>query len=360
MTSRPEHRANPIRVSPIRVLVVDDSEICRELLTDQLTADGDIVVVETAGSGAEALAKLASANPDIITVDLNMPGMDGLTLIERIMREDPRPIVVVTGLDARERDLAVAATERGALGLVNKVGADDHAAAAEIRATVRWLSEVEVTRSAPAFPEPAIDSKWPAARSRDQLEVPIVAFGSSAGGPKALFEILDALPATLPAALCVAHHLPPDFVSAFARLLHSRIHFEVRIVTEPRKPEPTVLMLAPGGSDLVFEQGMFRARPAAAGSLTCPSVDLLFSSLAEVHGAHVGVVLSGLGDDGSRGLRAMRAAGKLTIAQHRATATVWGMPRAALSSAVEVLNTHEIDDVVVKWLHERGPRRRPA
>jgi two-component system chemotaxis response regulator CheB len=344
----------------IRVLVVDDSEICRELLTDQLEADGDIKVVDTASSGAEALAKLAAVNPDIITVDLNMPGMDGLTLIERIMREDPRPIVVVTGLDARERDLAVAATERGALGLVSKVGPDDLAAAAEIRSSVRWLSEVEVSRSLPALPEPALDSKWPAPRPGDQLTTPIVAFGSSAGGPKALFEILDALPASLPAALCVAHHLPPDFVSAFARLLHSRIHFEVRIITEPRAPEPTVLALAPGGSDLVFENGMFRARPAVSGSLTVPSVDVLLGSLAEVPGAHVGVVLSGLGDDGSRGLKAMRASGKLTIAQHRATATVWGMPRAALSSAVEVLNTHEIDDVIVKWVHERGPRRRPS
>lgn len=344
----------------IRVLVVDDSEICRELLADQLEADGDIQVVDTAGSGPEALSKLASANPDVITVDLNMPGMDGLTLIEKIMRDDPRPIIVVTGLDARERDLAVAATERGALGLVNKVNADDHEAAAEIRSTVRGLAEVEVKRTTLPPHEPATDSKWPAARPGDQLHTPIVAFGSSAGGPKALFEILDALPRSLPAALCVAHHLPPDFVSAFARLLHSRIHFEVRIASEPCPPEPTVLVLAPGGSDLVFERGMFRARPAAAGSLTCPSVDLLFGSLAQTMGAHVGVVLSGLGDDGSRGLRAMHTAGKLTVVQHRATATVWGMPRAALSSAVEVLNAHEIDDVVVKWLQERGPRRRPA
>jgi chemotaxis response regulator CheB len=249
--------------------------------------------------------------------------MDGLTLIEKIMRDDPRPIVVVTGLDARERDLAVAATERGALGLVNKVGADELEAAAEIRQTVRSLAGIEVRRAAPPPPEPAVDSKWPQARPGDLLHTPIVAFGSSAGGPKALFEILDELPATLPAALCVAHHLPADFVSAFARLLHSRIHFEVKIASEPCKPEPTVLVLAPPG-------------------------------------AHVGVVLSGLGDDGSRGLRAMRAAGKLTIAQHRATATVWGMPRAAANSAVEVLNTHEIDNVVVKWLQERGPRRRPS
>lgn len=338
----------------IRVLVVDDSEICRELLTEQLEADGDIRVVETAASGQQALARLAAANPDVVTVDLNMPGMDGLTLIETIMRNDPRPVIVVTGLDARERDLAVAATERGALGLVNKVGPEDVLGSKAIRASVRSLAGAEVRRSVPAVVEPPVGAKWPLVRPDDRRHTPIVAFGSSAGGPKALFEILDALPPTLPAALAVAHHLPADFVSAFARLLRSRVHYDVQIADGPLVPEPTVLVLAPGGANLVLDDGRFCPRPAATGALACPSVDMLFHSLAQAPGAHVGVVLSGLGDDGSRGLRAMQAAGKLTIAQHRATATVWGMPRAALASAAEVLNTHEIDDVITAWVAERG------
>jgi two-component system chemotaxis response regulator CheB len=340
----------------IRVMVVDDSEICRELLVDQLEQDGDIEVVEAVASGQQALAKLAAANPDVVTVDLNMPGMDGLTLIETIMRTNPRPIIVVTGLDARERDLAVAATERGALGLVNKVGAGEPGSA-EIRASVRWLAGVEVQASGRPAPAVATPSNWPPAQAQDRAHLPIVGFGSSAGGPKALFEILEALPRTLPAALAVAHHLPPDFVSAFARLLRSRAHFDVVVASEPTAPEPAVLVLAPGGSDLVFEDGRFKPRPAHASALACPSVDVLFHSLASAPGAHVGVVLSGLGDDGSRGLRAMRGANKLTIAQHRATATVWGMPRAAQSAAVEVLNTHEIDDVISAWVHDRGRGR---
>ena len=330
---------------------------CREVLRDQLQADGDIEVVEDAGSGEAALARLAGANPDVVTVDLNMPTMDGLTLIERIMQQDPRPIVVVTGLDARERDLAVAATERGALGLVNKVGPEDAEASAEIRRTVRRLAEVRVHRAVPKPSAPPVNANWPAPRPGDARTLPIVAFGSSAGGPKALFEILDTLPATLPAAIAVSHHLPPDFVSAFARLLRSRIHFEVRIVSEPMAPEPTVLVLAPGGMDLVFEEGMFRARPSAPSTTASPCIDELFASLATSAGAHVGVVLSGLGDDGSRGLAAMRGAAKLTVAQHRATATVWGMPRAALPSAVEVLNTHEIAQVIDAWVAERSTRR---
>ncbi|PRQ04114.1 Chemotaxis response regulator protein-glutamate methylesterase [Enhygromyxa salina] len=342
----------------IRVFVVDDSQICCELLSDQLEEDGDIEVIDIAASGVEALAKLAATNPDVVTVDLNMPGMDGLTLIETIMARDPRPIIVVTGLDARERDLAVAATERGALGLVNKVGPADAEASAALRESVRRLANVDVGEPAPRSSSSGSGAKWPAPRAADRHATPIVAFGSSAGGPKALFPVLDALPPQLPAALAVAHHLPPDFVSAFSRLLRSRIQFEVCIAHEPVEPEPGVLVLAPGGTDLVLEDGRLRSRAARPGALACPRVDVLFESLAGVAGAHVGVVLSGLGDDGSRGLAAMRDAGKLTIVQDRATATVWGMPRAALGSALEVLNTHEIDEAITRWLRKRGPSGR--
>lgn len=341
----------------IRVMVVDDSLICSELLTDQLEADGDIEVVETASSGAEALERLGPANPDVVTVDLNMPGMDGLTLIETIMSRDPRPIIVVTGLDARERDLAVAATERGALELVNKAAADDESASEAIRASVRRLSTVAVKKVAPRAEAADAKSDWPKPRPEDAGHLPILGFGSSAGGPKALFEILAGLPRDLRAAIAVAHHLPPDFVSAFSRLLLSRASFTVEVAHEPVVPEPGVLVLAPGGSDLVFSQGAFRAQRPQAGSTACPRVDVLFESLARAAGPHVGVVLSGLGDDGARGLATMQGAGKLTIVQHRATATVWGMPRAAMGAAAEVLNTHEIDGVLCRWLDARGARK---
>lgn len=340
----------------IRVMVVDDSLICSELLTDQLEADGDIEVVETASSGHEALDRLAAADPDVVTVDLNMPGMDGLTLIETIMSRDPRPIIVVTGLDARERDLAVAATERGALELVNKAAADDEESSRAIRTSVRRLASVAVEKVEARAPAVDEKSDWPAPRPGDASTLPILAFGSSAGGPKALFDILARLPRELPAAIAVTHHLPPDFVSAFSRLLVSRASFSVRVVQQPVKPERGVLVLAPGGNDLVYRDGMFQAVRPQPGAVATPRVDVLFESLAAAAGAHVGVVLSGLGDDGSRGLASMRQAGKMTIAQHRATATVWGMPRAAMASAVEVLNTHEIDGVISRWLSERGPR----
>ena len=341
----------------IRVLVVDDSLICSELLADQLEADGDIEVVETAASGEEALERLGPTNPDVVTVDLNMPGMDGLTLIETIMSRDPRPIIVVTGLDAHERDLAVAATERGALALVGKAAADDEEASAVIRENVRKLANAPVATLTPRAPSDTSASEWPAPRPQDAGHLPVLGFGSSAGGPKALFEILAALPPDLPAALAVAHHLPPDFVSAFSRLLVSRARFSVVVAHEATKPEPGVLVLAPGGDDLILSEGMLRSVRPSPGSLATPRIDVLFESLAKAPGPHVGVVLSGLGDDGSRGLAQMRDAGKLTVAQHRATATVWGMPRAAMPAAVEILNTHEIDDTIIRWLDERGTKR---
>ncbi|KIG14214.1 Chemotaxis response regulator protein-glutamate methylesterase CheB [Enhygromyxa salina] len=348
--------ASPKR-SAIRVVVVDDSDICCEVLTEQLEADGDIQVVGTAHNGRTALARLAATKPDVVTVDLNMPGMNGLALIEAIMVDDPRPILVVTGLDAKDRDLAVAATARGALELVNKARAQDEQASAALRASVRRLATVAVNRVTPTASQPVMGSTWPTPHAADQPYTPIVGFGSSAGGPQALFEILTALPSDLPAAIAITHHLPADFGSAFARLLRSQVHFDVEVAHEPIVPSPGLLVLAPGGMDLVLEAGSLRAHRPATTALLCPSVDVLLTSLAAAPGAHVGVVLSGLGLDGSAGLAAMLAAGKLTIVQHRASAAVWGMPRAALPSALEVLDTAAIGDAIVRWVRERARLR---
>ncbi|PRP95246.1 chemotaxis protein CheB [Enhygromyxa salina] len=342
----------------IRVFIVDDSAICCQVLTEQLEADGDIRVVGAAHNGRTALAKLANARPDVVTVDLNMPGMNGLALIEAIMSADPRPIIVVTGLDAKARDLAVAATARGALELVNKIQGRDDEASAALRASVRRLAAVAVGPVAPADPDRVIGSTWPTPIAAERHITPIIGFGSSAGGPQALFEVLAALPYDLPAAIAVAHHLPADFGSAFARLVRGQVKFEVLVAHDPIVPTPGVIVLPPGGADLVLEAGALRARRPAVSPLLCPNVDVLLSSLAAGPGAHAGVVLSGLGHDGSVGLAAMLAAEKLTIVQHRASAAVWGMPRAALPSALEVLETHAIDDALVRWVRERTQVRR--
>jgi two-component system, chemotaxis family, protein-glutamate methylesterase/glutaminase len=220
------------------------------------------------------------------------------------------------------------------------------------------ISPVQISDEGVAPDTPS--STWPAPRASDSDVTPIIGFGSSAGGQQPLLEILAALPRDLPAAIAVAHHLPPDYALAFARLLRSQTHFEIQLAERAIEPNPGVLVLAPSGADLVLEAGLLQARLGAAQALLCPRVDLLLTSLAASPGAHVGVVLSGLGDDGSVGLAAMRAAGKLTIVQHRACASVWGMPRAALPSALEVLHTHQIDGAITRWLTPRTRDRRRA
>jgi two-component system chemotaxis response regulator CheB len=343
----------------IRVLLVDDSEVCREVLREQLERERDIEVVGEAASGERALALLPTLAPDVVTLDVQMPGLGGLATIEMIMTSQPRPILVVTGLDVRQRDLAVAATRRGALGIAAKLPLEDLAGAAALRAHVRRLANVRVEvrdpgersgRARVAWPQPASDE-------RSRAALPILAFGCSAGGPKALAELLDLLPRDVPACLAVTNHLPPDFVSAFARLLLTQHGFAVEIATRPIAPAPGLLVLAPGGCDLAWESGMLTGRRARPDAPWCPRVDVLLETLAEAPGAHVGVVLSGLGSDGAQGLAAMRARDKLTIVQDQASAAVWGMPRAALASAIEVLPIPRIADVIMQWLASRGPRR---
>ena len=344
-------------MSRIRVLVVDDSEICGELLTAQLEADGDIEVVDTASSGLAALTKLARANPDVVTVDLNMPGMNGLALIEQIMSRDPRPIIVVTGLDAHERDLAVAATARGALELVNKRGAGDLEASAALRASVRRLAGVAVGRI-PTTPRGAtLGSSWPPPRAANRHVTPIVGFGSSAGGPKPLFDILDALPPTCPATTAVAHHLPPDFAAAFARLLRSQVHFGIRVADAPVDPTPGTWWCRPPAA-------IWRSRPVGSWPPSCHRVAAVSARrrvvepLAAAPGAHVGVVLSGLGDDGgprarghARGRQADNRPGPRQRCRCLGHAT-----RAALPSALEALDTSEIASAITRWLAQRTRR----
>lgn len=349
----------------IRVLVVDDSEICREVLADQLEADGDIEVVAMADGGKAGLAELAREEVDLVTVDIQMPGMSGLELIEVIMDRSPIPIIVVTSLDERDQDLALEATTRGALLLARKASAGEEEAAEELRANVRRLAEVEVSRIEPKPAESASASQSMSSAAVSDVRPrgawssrrpPIVGIGSSAGGQNALFEILGRLPPEFPGCLAVAQHLPPEFVSAFARLIRSRSGYEVLIAREPVDPEPRAVVLAPGGHDLVYEDAKLVAKPCRVGEANRPRIDNLFVSLAKASDDHVGVLLSGMGTDGAAGLLAMRKAGKLTICQDRNSAAVWGMPGAAVAmdAADEVLPPEGIGATLTAYALEES------
>lgn len=323
----------------VRVLVVDDSPICRALLRGIVEADPSMIVVGEAASGLEAIERTAALAPDVLTMDVRMPGLDGLATIERLMSELPRPVLVVTDLPAgADGTLAFEATRRGALDVFAKPSLDDERACRALRERLRLLSRVKVVRhlgrSAPRPVVPAIE--------RGPRPVRVVAVAASAGGPAALSTLLGALPASFGACIALTQHLPEGFAEPFARFLAARTALRVVVGDRMVPLVPGTVVVASDRAHLVAHGADHLApsdAPARGGLRPC--ADVCFESIAAQHGsAAFGVVLSGIGRDGAEGLLRMRRAGAVTIAQDEATSAIYGMPRAAheLGAAARVLS----------------------
>lgn len=341
----------------IRVLVVDDSAIAREALTDHLEADGDLLVVATAADGEAAEAAVVEHRPHVVTMDILMPGGGGLAAIEQIMAHTPVPIVVVSARARSDQTLPFEAISRGALEVAIKpmLPADAAALRAAVRRVagipvvphVRALREARTTRP----PRPPVSGHAPR----------VVGLAASAGGPAALDIVLGALPATLPACVAVVQHLPAGFVASFATYLRSRTPLEV-VLVEPGpgvEMRPGRIVMAAGDHHLVATSaGAFMAatEPPLRGHR--PSATVLFSSLARVFGDRaLGVILTGIGDDGALGLGELRAQGALTIGQDEETSAVYGMPSAAvkLGAVARVLPLQEIAPAIRRAVEGTAP-----
>lgn len=350
----------------IRVVVVDDSDIARSLLKRALEAEGDIDVVGEAFDGRQALERIASLAPDLATVDLSMPGMDGLEVISHVMASCPLPILVLTSRVSndpsagRDDELVLEAVRRGALEVAAKPGPAQHP---DLRRKVRRLAAMPVVRHirqtthAPVSGAPVIRPRGRIGTGRRHL----VALAASAGGPGALTRILATLPADLDACVLVVQHLPTGYAERFARELNERCALDVRCASPRDRAEAGQVILAPDDRHLVV---VAPGRLATTEELPVlghrPSADVLFRSIARVLGPDaVGVVLSGMGADGARGLDDMRAAGALTIAQDEATSAVYGMPRAAreLGAAQRVLALDAIAPAIIDAVVRHGARR---
>jgi len=315
-----------------RVLVVDDSAIAREALAAHIEEDGDLQVVGTAADGDAAIAAVAELRPDVVTMDIQMPGGGGLTAIEQIMARNPVPIIVVSTRVRSDQTLPFEAVSRGALEVAVKPALPADAAA--LRAAVRRVAGIpviphvralRVTRALPPLPV-----HW-----TPQAPL-VVGLAASAGGPAALDVILSALPAKLPACVGLVQHLPAGFVASFASYLRSRTPLEV-VLVEPGAPvemRAGTLMLAAGDHHLVaISTRLFAASadPPLRGHR--PSATLLFSSLARMFGDRaIGVILTGIGDDGATGLAELHGRGGLTLGQDEGTSAVYGMPSAAVKA----------------------------
>lgn len=336
------------RPAPVRVLVVDDSPICRALLSEALEAEGDIHVVARAEDGTEALALAGLHAPELVTMDVRMPGLDGLATLSRLMAERPTPVLVVTELPTgRDASLVFDAVRRGALEVAAKPVAGDESAARALRSRVRALARVPVVR----HPSPRLLHAREPGASIERGPVKIVAIGASAGGPAALASLLDALPASFRGCIAIAQHLPVGFAAPFARYLATRTALRVLLADRPVAAAPGTVVLAADDAHLVA-RGPDRLGPsdAPAHGGHRPSVDVLFRSMAEhLGGRAAGVLLTGIGKDGAEGLLAMRAAGAVTIAQDEASSVVFGMPRAAieLGAAERVLPLEAMASVLL-------------
>jgi two-component system chemotaxis response regulator CheB len=326
-----------------RVLVVDDSAFMRRLITEIVESRAEFLVVGTARDGADALTKVRLLRPDIVTLDIEMPGVDGLSALSSIMTEMPRPVVMLSAAGSEaDNSLTIRALELGAIDFVRKPSGPISVDLGGIRSELlRALSAASIVR-VPQSSFPLRIERFDAAENRERgCTVPahaVVVIAASTGGPKALSEVVAHLPERLDAAVLIVQHMPGDFLKSLARRLSQLGPFPVTVATPDEAIMTGRAYLAPGDRHMSIEmRGGIPHIRIDAGPAICgvrPSADPLFASAARAFGESVvGVVLTGMGRDGSEGLRAVRAAGGGAIVQDRASSIIYGMPRAALAAA---------------------------
>jgi two-component system chemotaxis response regulator CheB len=328
----------------VRVVVAEDSPTMRRHLVNVINNTPGLRVIGEARDGGEALAMVSDLKPDVVSMDIRMPNMDGLEATRRIMNQQPTPVVVVSGLVDGDIDLSFNALQAGALAVVEKpLDRSDPGYNAKQRHLVNTLmamSRVRVIRRWESYIDPvetrAVDgSALAAAPVRMQPEV--IAIGASAGGPSALSMLLKALPRDYRIPIVIAQHMPEEFTSGLARWLDKTTPLHVQVAEDNLLLEAGTIYLAPGSAHMALSRRQCRLAIRLVrengGARYRPSVDMLFESAAQTCGAAgVGVVLTGMGEDGAMGLLAMRKAGATTYAQDEASCTVFGMPGAAIAT----------------------------
>ncbi len=323
-------------MKPIRVLIVEDSAVVAEHLRRIITADPRFEVAAIAFSGEDALRIVERMSPDVISMDIHLPGMQGFETTRRIMARRPTPIVVVSGVHSDEMPLTMEALRAGALAVVEKPVSATHesyaALAGKLCTQLAIMSEVKVVRQRDDYrgvPAAApVSDAAPAARGSYRL----IGVAASTGGPSALMQMLSGLGKGFPLPIVVVQHMTPGFLGGFADWLASVTPFPVSIVNSPTALEPGHVYLAPSHDRHLAVRGSMAVPDSSpAEGVHRPSANVLFSSMARALGtAAVGVVLTGMGDDGAAGLAELKRAGSWVIAEDESTAAVYGMPAAAI------------------------------
>jgi two-component system, chemotaxis family, protein-glutamate methylesterase/glutaminase len=319
--------------APIRVLIVDDSAVMRQILTQILSADQSLQVVGTAPDPYVAREKIMQLKPDVLTLDVEMPRMDGLTFLEKLMRARPMPVVMISTLTQAGCEVTLRALELGAVDFVAKPTIDTRTgiveSASEIVAKVKMAANARILPQAKSAVR-ATDVPSIVFRTTHQ----IIALGASTGGTEALRTVISALPAHAPG-IVVVQHMPPGFTAAFAARLDNICAMNVKEARDGDRVLQGQVLIAPGSfqTSIVRSGAEYRVRVTEDPPVNMhrPSVDVLFDSCAQHAGRNaVAALLTGMGDDGGRGLRRMRDAGARTIAQDEASCVVFGMPRVGI------------------------------
>jgi two-component system chemotaxis response regulator CheB len=331
----------------IKVMVIDDSAVVRQVVVKLLEEDPGVEVIGAVSDPLFAMERMKKAWPDVILLDVEMPRMDGITFLKKIMHERPTPVIICSTLTEAGAPTSLEALAAGAVTIITKpkVGLKQFLtdAAAELTSAIRVAARANVSRLAAravgAKPVPAKNSAdviLAAGRDRalTQTTERIVAIGTSTGGTQALQYVLSELPAVCPG-IVVVQHMPPQFTAAFASRLDGICEITVREARNDDRVVPGQALIAPGGKHMLLKrsgaQYYVEVKDGPPVNRHCPSVDVLFRSVAKCAGRNaLGLIMTGMGDDGARGLKEMRDAGAKTVAQDEASCVVFGMPKEAI------------------------------
>lgn len=338
----------------VKVLVVDDSAFMRNALSSMLSSDPEISVIGTARDGLEAIAKVKTLKPDIVTMDIEMPRMDGIEALKHIMSENPVPVVMVSSITTEGAAVTLKALDLGALDFIPKNLQDLSVNILNIKKilvdrikTLAIRGVRRIPKSDPLPPEEKlIEDLFREPEDRDgarrigERRVGLLAIGTSTGGPKALQEVLTVLPKVIPVPVVIAQHMPPNFTGPFAERLDSLARITVKEAEEGEALKPGVVYIAPGGRNMrVSRKSPTETNITLSESreqyIYCPSVDALMESCSQIYpGRTLSVILTGMGHDGLEGVRAVKKSGGRVFAQDETTCVVYGMPKAIVDEGL--------------------------
>lgn len=357
---------------PVRVAVVDDSTFIRKAILRMLDDEPQIRVVGSAGSGEELLTHFDEWQPDVITLDLDMPGMGGLATLDRIMARRPTPVIILSTHSGKGAPLTIEALHRGATDFIDKqqYSLVDFEAlrAVLIEKIFHVTGRTPATETAdlvesPAAVEEIVDEAGPAAEVRESVAYDVVVVGASTGGPPTLQQILEDLGESISVPVVVVQHMPVGFTHAFAERLNAYLPLSVAEAHPMERLRPDTVYIAPAGTHLRIarQDGELIAETSAYPKdlVHVPSIDVLFDSAAQVAGPRViGALLTGMGRDGAKGMAAVQYRGGYTLCQDEASCVVFGMPRAALAlGAVTEIASPETMGRRIQQLIIRGPKK---